>query len=353
MRRDVQTINTLFAQSTNESFGGGTRIDIPGLDPVQFDVAPPPAPGAGATISATLLPQSVGGSFTVLAPGGGYPVSSTSIPVTVNGGDFDSGVPGAAAAVLTANSNAAGQITSIGGTLGFGYRSQATLTIGGGGTGAIVRVNYSSSVASPFGSGTTSGTTITAGGSGYFIAPNVLFRGFDFNGQAVEGSATGELVSGGALVNFTSPGTTFAFLSGPPIIQPVNPATSTVSFYNINNNGVLTGVFLNSGGAGYNPGIPPVVTVRDLRTPGGTGAQIHASTSTAGTVDNFVVITGGSAYSTTSTANFPSSAESFLFTTENDGGDLEDNRTIIVLRPGVNRIISVHYGTGIRSRGVE
>jgi hypothetical protein len=95
-----------------------------------------------------------------------------------------------------------------------------------------------------------------------------------------------------------------------------------------------------------------VVTIRDLRTATGAGGQIYASTTTSGTIDNFTVILSGSGYSTASSANFPG-FEPFSFATDNDSGTEEDSKTVIVVRPGGTRVINAHFGSGIKSVGVQ
>jgi hypothetical protein len=310
-------------------------------------------------VTARLLPQAVAPTFTILAVGSGYPASSTTIPVTVTGGDFDAGVPGSAAANLTASSNAAGQITGILGTTGFGYRSQATLTIGGGGTGAVVRANFNTTMAPLFGTGVNSGTTLTSGGTGYVVPPTLEIRGYDFNGEYLEATAATEVL-GGSVIDFSVPVTTFARITS-AIITPQDRTNAFVDGTGdvaVSTSGGLTDQFggnqidLNVLGSGYNPAVPPTVTVRDLRG-GGSGAVVLANTDATGFLDFLSIQSRGSAYSRSATANFPQSPEAFTFTIANDSNEPEDIRTKITVRPGLNRILDVHYGTGARSREID
>jgi len=355
----VVSIPTVFSST---GLPGNNFSNIPSVPAVLVDIDAPPAAGTGAAASLKLLPTSVtgGGGFTILASGSGYPVSSATVPVTVNGGDFDAAVTGSTAAALLASTNSLGQITAITGTLGFGYRSQATLTIGGGGTGAVVRVNYASTVAPTFGTNAagTSGTSLTNGGTGYFAAPVLEVKGFDALGNAIEGTAS-STVSGGSVVDFNVPGTAFAKLdvvSFRPVSR-VNAIANLGTFTGgVNNSGEFTfvgsaGVGINTAGAGYNPLVPPNVTVRALR--GGTNAKIGAkmSTITPGAVDYLYVIDRGTGYysqlpSAATSANFPTGPVAFTPT-----GSATNGTTALL--PGTSYVVFANYGTGIRTAGVE
>lgn len=351
---------TLSTRFSTAALPGNTFSNLGAtVSPIQVDIADPPASGTGAAVTVSLLPQAIATSgFTVIASGSGYPVSSTTVPVTITGGDFDAAVTGSAAAVLAASTNASGQITAITGTLGSGYRSQATLTIGGGGSGAVVRVNYASTVANPFGTNAagTSGTTITAGGSGYDTAPTLVLRGYDLNGNYIEEAGATVTVANGAVVGLGMPATTFAKLlaASPAIFRPGSrvAAIADGADFTVNVLGEVSlptpgvGVGLTGGavaqGSGYSLATPPTVTVRGLR--GGTGATVGAELTTGGAINYLYLITRGSGYSTLANANFPISATAF----STSGVSLST-----ALRPGVTYTLNGYYGTGVRARGIQ
>lgn len=359
--RDVVSLQTLFTQNSVLDAAFASKYPIPSVNAIQLDLQAPPAAGSGAVAAAKLLPDAVdaGNGFTILAAGSGYPASSITIPVTVTGGDFDSTVPGATAAALNASSNASGQITAITGTLGFGYRSQATISIGGGGTGAVVIANYSTFLAPLGGTGVNSGTTLTAGGSGYVIAPELEVRGYDYDGEYLEATAT-TTVSNGSVVSFSVPGTTFAKIIS-VVFLPEDRIQAFVDGFgdmSVNSSGGLTGylggttIFLDDAGNGYNPTAPPTVTVRDLRG-AGSGAVVLSNTNVGGYLDQLTIQSGGSGYSQSLYANFPIGAEAFSYSISNSSNNAEDIKTKITLRPGLARILDAHYGTGKQERKIE
>jgi hypothetical protein len=346
--RDVVSIPTLFSQSSAATFSANEYTAIPPIHPVQIDITAPPAEGNGATATVKLVATSVApGGFNVLSAGSGYTPNSTTIPVTVNGGDFDSTVPGATAASLTASSDANGRITGVTGTLGTGYRSQATLTIGGGGTGALVQVDYFSTVAPIGGTGAASGSTLTSGGSGYVVPPTVIFRGYDLN-EYVQFTA-GTVINNGAVINF---GVTGFFSKAPTVAFEAELRTTAKAGDVTVVEGMITAVDIDEQGSAYNPLVAPGVVVRDLRG-AGTGAQVVANMDESGIVDFFNVIARGSGYSLLSNANYPTAPEPFVFSTSNESGDVEKTETKIELRPGIKRILNVNFGTGIKAKGVE
>ncbi len=344
--RDVRTISTSFKMNAN--YVSNSDVVIPYVSPIQVDIAAPPAAGSGAAITARLLPTAVAigtgaTGFTVLASGSGYPANSTTIPVTITGGDFDNTVPGATAAVLTATSNALGVITSINGTLGNAYRSQATLTIGGGGAGAVVKVNYQSSVAPFFGTGTLS--TITSAGTNYAVAPNVIFTGFKYTGEQVNAVETA-ILNNGTVVNSSLPAQTFA--SAPTVVVIPQERDQPFGYGSANNSGQLTSININSSGSGYNPLLPPAVTIRDLKG-GGTGATAVAITNTSGSIQTLQLLTRGSGYNSFGNANFPSNYISFQ--TDGDYEKVNNSNVYAVkLIPGATKIINAYYGTGVHSQ---
>jgi hypothetical protein len=340
--RRVEVISTQFSQN-NVSFDN-PRTGIPFISPVQLDIDAPPAAGSGAAATASLLPAPVALSFTVLAAGSGYTASSTTIPVTVNGGSFDNTVTGATAATLTASSDSQGRITGVGGTLGLGYRSQATLTIGGGGTGAIVRVNYHTTVAPLFSNASTAGaaprTSITSGGSGYVVAPQVIFRGRDFTGSESVVSLTAT-VSNGAVVSFPVPSNNYVT---EPVISflPQQRVTAEVSVSIDEITSSISSVFITNSGSGYNSLATPNIAIRQLR-PGGTGASIVAFLGGTGSFSGVQILSGGSGYSFLSNANFPDSRQPFTI----------EGNSVLTLRAGATRILNAYYGTGVRTRGTD
>lgn len=357
--RNVVTLPTLFTQNTALDSDFTLNNPIPTLIPIQIDIAAPPAAGTGAAVTAKLVATGIGATYTILAPGSGYPASSATIPVTVTGGDFDSSVPGAAAAALNATSNAAGQITALTGTTGLGYRSQPTLTIGGGGSGAVVVMHYASTVAPLGGTGANAGTTLTSGGTGYVVAPTFEVRGYDYAGEYLEATATAT-VSGGAVVSFNVPATTFARIISATFIpqERINAFVDGNGDIGVTSSGGITdGTGTNQitpdvFGAAYDPLQPPAVTVRDLRN-AGSGAVVIANMDASGTIDFLSVQFKGSGYSQASYANFPLSPEPFQFSSTNDSNASDNIKSKITVRPGLTRIFDVHYGTGIRERKVE
>ncbi|HEU5291811.1 MAG TPA: hypothetical protein VFU05_14275, partial [Cyclobacteriaceae bacterium] len=350
--RNVQTLSTQFGEDIEYNYYA--QVYIPELAAVQLDIAAPPGVGTGATATAALMPAASmidltpGSGYSILASGSGYGISQTGIPVTITGGSFDGTVTGAVAASLTANSDAQGRIVSLSGTLGFGYKSAITVTVGGTGTGAVIRPNFRSTVTPLFGLPATLGatkTTLTAGGSGYAIAPVAVVVGMDANGQQItEEVAT--VVSNGSVVSFSTPISNFA--SAPTItFRPVERINATAYVNSINSStGTLTSVYINESGSGYNPLVPPAVTVRDLRNQG-SGAVIVAQTEQSGYIAGLQIVNGGSAYSTLGIsysyyANYPTGYEGFY----------SDNEALVV-RPGITQHVNVYYGTGVHARGIQ
>lgn len=344
--RGSVTIPSVFSNSI-------TAATVPTISALQLDIEAPPASfTTAATATAPVLAASdVNGNatnsfadflnttgFTVVSGGSGYPASSNSIAVTVTP------VGGAPTtnAILYAQSNANGQITGIMGAgtdpdgagplaasvYGAGYRGRATLTIGGG-TGAIVVPNYSSSLES---------LTLTAG-AGYVLAPTLSVRGLDVNGNSIE--ATGSTtISGGSIVSFTAPGQAFSSITSMTFIPVVrNTATFNSGLWTVNAQGEISvaGNGLTTGGSGYNPAVAPAVTVRNLRT-GGIGAAVIAEMS-GGSVNTLTVTNPGSGYFT-GNANFPTATGFTLPATNN-------------LIPGVARVINIYCGTGAPVRPVQ
>ncbi len=342
--RDIRTFPTRFGPGvslTSDEFD-----DIPLLDATQVDVAAPPAAGTGAAITVRLTPQGAGGTlgtFAVINGGSGYGASLDNVPVTVTGGSFDAAVTGQAPAVLFASTNANGAITDIqtfggvGGTLGFGYRSQPGVSVGGAGTGAIVRSNYQSTVQSSAANITSSGSVITSGGTGYLqdVPPTITITGFGNTGDQITGTI-GATVSNGAVVAVGASGTQFASITSAIVV----PATRTQALagVNVNNLGEISSTFNNGTGNGYSPGASPAVTVRVLRGTG-TGAVINALV-----VDNnittYALVNRGSGYLDLE-ANFPDFQIGF-------SGSLNQ-----VLHAGKTVVLDAYYGTGVRSQGVE
>jgi hypothetical protein len=334
--RDVVTIRTNFGQ------GVGASPNPPVVSPVQFDIQAPPAAGTGATVSLRLLPQSVLGignpAASVLAGGGGYPISTLNVPVTINGGDYDASVPGATPAVITANTNALGQVASLNvTTLGLGYRSRPTLTIEGGGSGAIVRLNWTSSIASEtflFGP-----STVTAGGSGYLESntPTILVTGFNAQGEFTS-FPIGTLVASGAVVGFVPGVTAISNITSAVVVSPVR-VNVVASTYSVNLLGELISVTVFDNGSGYDNATAPTVTVRGLR--GGSGAMVTAEVDNH-QVNALNVVSRGSGYSVLANANFPTTSQAF-----------SPASALITLAAGQERVLDAYYGTGRRARDIQ
>jgi hypothetical protein len=350
VKRDVTTIPTQFSTIT---FPNTSFTAVPAVSPIRIEIAPPPAAGTGASASLKLKATTVSDFFfTGIAVGSGYPASANNIPVTVIGGDFDNSVPGATPAVLFASSNSAGQITGIqttggaGGTLGFGYRGQATLSIGGGGSGALYRVNYLSVIAPMFGTGVNSGSSLTSGGTGYTQAPTVFVRGVDFNGDFLEESHVTDIANG-SVVSFPTGNTPLFSKINSVTFRPVERANAIVSSsVLVNNLGEITpnGSGVTNSGRGYDESNPPTVSVKDLREASPTAAVWVAIMDFNGGVQSLAVVNRGSGYSTQTNANFPIVATSFVANGLASGSQL---------RPGVTYTLNGYYGTGIKSQGVQ
>lgn len=334
--RAVVAIRTNFGQNV------GTPQVPPVVSPVQVDIQAPPPSGTGATVDLRLVPQSVLGfgspAATVMAGGNGYPLASVSVPVTVNGGDFDATVPGATQAVITANTNALGQVTSLNVTTpGFGYRSRPTLTIGGGGSGAVVRLNWTSQIAShTFANGPS---TITAGGTGYLerSVPDIFVTGQNANGES-NSFTFPAIVSGGVIVGITPGAGVLSNIASAMVVTPqrINALSNANT---INAVGEITAVTLSDDGDGYADLPAPTVTVRALR--GGSGALIVAEV-----IDHEIsalnIVSRGSGYSSLANANFPTTAQAFA-----------PNSASITINAGQERILDAYYGTGRRTRDIQ
>ena len=348
--RASATIPTVFSMST--LFSGLTDSNfttVPSsVNSLQIDIDAPPASfTTAATASAPILaPAQVASNFTILAAGSGYPLNSNTIAVTVTP---LGGVP-TTNAVLYAVSNASGQITGILGNLvdpdgngplapsnyGAGYRGRATLAVGGG-SGAIVIANYSSTLE----------TISFLGGAGYPVAPEIVVRGFDVNNNSVEAS-TGTFINNGSVVNYSVLGQPFSSITSLTFrsVPRVN-AVWAVGEFATNVLGQISipfgdGLIVNGNGSGYNPSVSPGVTVRSIR-PGGTGANVFAEMA-GGSVNTLVVIDRGAGYSNTP-ANFPITSVPFTVLTGDDSGSS--------LKPGVTRNVNFYAGTGTRTRGVN
>jgi hypothetical protein len=338
--RQVEVISTQFSQNNTPTFG--PRVDIPFINPVQIFIGEPPAAGTGASVVAGLLPAPIATSFTVLSSGAGYPASSTTINVNVSGGDFFGTLP----ATLVATSDAQGRITSVAvsNTPAGGYKSQVTLSIPGGAIPAVVRANYQSTVVPLFSNAATAGTagTTLTGGTNYAVAPEILFKGRDFAGNDVVASATDVVVSGGAVVSFTVPTTSFATVPTVTVL-PQQRITATAVVSGVNDvTGSISSVSLFDGGSGYSASTPPLVEVRHLRA-GGTGAIIQPVVSASGAVAGVQLVNAGSGYSFLNNANFPTFRQAFR---------VEGNGTL-TLRAGATHILNAYYGTGVRTRGTD
>ncbi len=330
----VQNIPTTFSQTVG--ILGYTAV--PSVYPVTVTIAPPPAQGSGATVTAVLKATSVesGAGFTVLNGGSGYGINQTGIPVTVNGGSFDNTVTGFAAAALTANSNASGEIVSISGTNGMGYRGQATLTIGGSGSGAIVQPNYASTIAN-LGSTTNAndGSSITAGGSGYLSAPTARIQGTGPATYVNVTTSTTIYQNAVATINFAGVANTFT--QAPTVTfdaQPSSTATARVNTLNGIVGGKISSIVILNAGQGYNPNGPaPTVTLGSL-APGGFGAIVNAVMNGAGDkVASINILDGGSGYST---GNYPS----FM--------PFSISPAALYVSPNGTYVRDVYYGTGTR-----
>jgi len=346
--RASATIPTVFSISTLSGLTVSNFTTVPSVNSLQIDIDAPPASfTTAATASAPILaPAQVASNFTILAAGSGYPLNSNTIAVTVTP---LGGVP-TTNAVLYAMSNASGQITGIlgngldpdfGGPLaasnyGAGYRGRATLAVGGG-SGAIVIANYSSTLE----------TISLSGGAGYPVAPEIVVRGFDVNNNSVEAS-TGTSINNGSVVSYSVLGQPFSSITSLTFRSvPRVTAVWAVGEFATNVLGQISITSFDDGlsvnGSGYNPSVSPVVTVRSIR-PGGIGANVFAEMA-GGSVNPLVVIDRGAGYSNTP-ANFPITSVRFTVLTGGAGSDSS-------LKPGVTRNVNFYAGTGTRTRGVN
>jgi hypothetical protein len=189
-------------------------------------------------------------------------------------------------------------------------------------------------------------TTLTAGGTGYVIAPEVIYTGFDAAGQQITEVGSSE-VNGGSVVSISTPISSFA--SAPTISFRQAVRTQAMAYMNGFNTsfGTITSVYLDNSGSGYNPSAPPAVTVRDLRNQG-TGAVIVAQTNLTGYLSGLQIVNGGSGYSSlgisfSNYANYPTGAQEFY----------SDYDSKINVRAGVTQTVNAYYGTGVHARGIQ
>jgi FtsP/CotA-like multicopper oxidase with cupredoxin domain len=165
--------------------------------------------------------------------------------------------------------------------------ASATL-VGGGGTGATASVTVAS--------GVVVGVGITDGGSGYTVAPDVVFSG---NGTGAAATANLLLgVLGG--VSVTDPGAGYDSASPPSVTIAAPPpgGTPASAVATIAADGTVLGVTVVSRGSGYDPASPPAVTIADPPV-GGTTAT--ASVTVTNAVDTVTVTNGGTGYNLTGT----------------------------------------------------
>jgi hypothetical protein len=359
--RDVVTVPAVFSMSSAiTSLAASNFTTIPTVASVQVDIDLPPAAfTTAATATAAILSASnvdAGNGFTILSGGSGYTASSSSIAVTVT--PIAGNTP-TTTAILYANSNASGQITSINAAgfdpdaagplvasdYGAGYRGVSTLTIGTG--GAIVVPKFANTVSS---------ITMT-GGAGYVLAPTFSVRGLDVNGVSIESTGSTN-ISGGAVVSFTSPGTAFSKITSMTFI-PVTRVRAVANQGNFSANSIgqisNAGTGITTAGSGYDPATPPAVTVRSLRarSAGATNATVISEMS-GNTVNQLTVLVQGTEYSTVG-ANFPAAGTFQNFSIVAGVATAGSAGTPGVtngLRPGVTRSIHFHAGTGTRLKGV-
>lgn len=333
--RDVVTIRTNFGQ------GVGSSPNPPIVSPVQFDIQAPPAAGTGATVNLRLMPQGVTGTgnpdATVMAGGNGYPTSATDVPVQINGGDYDASVPFATPAVITANTNALGQVTSLNVATGFGYRTRPTLIIGGSGSGAIVRLNWTSTIATD--SYTNGPSTVTAGGSGYHEnnPPEILVTGFSPQGE-VTSFTIGSDVASGAVVGINPGLETISSVTSAVVVSQIR-TNAFANTYSVDSFGELLSVTISDDGLGYDDTPAPTVIVRGLR--GGSGALVTAEVKNH-EVNTLNVMSHGSGYSPLSNANYPTASQVF-----------SPSSAAITLSAGQEKVLDAYYGTGKRSRDIQ
>jgi hypothetical protein len=305
-----------------------------------LDIQAPPPAGTGATVNLRLELQNVTSgaipAATVLAGGSGYPPSRNDVTVTISGGDFDPSAPAATPAQIVASTNSLGQVTGITiNNFGLGYRSRPTLTIGEGGTGAVVRLNWSSTVADD--SYLLGPSTITAGGSGYLedLPPDVVVTGLNTEGEVFSFNI-GTSVANGSVAGLDASGIAISSIISAVVVGPTRiQAIGNVSAGSI---GEISGAIVTVSGFCYADSPAPTVTVRGLR--GGTGALVTAQVDDHEVV-GLNVVNRGSGYSTLPNANFPTTSQSFTPVSP------------INLVSGQEKVLDVYYGTGRRSRVVQ
>jgi hypothetical protein len=133
-------------------------------------------------------------------------------------------------------------------------------------------------------SGTVTGATVTAAGSGYTSPPSVAASAGGATFQAVVGGAVACTVGAGGTGYTYTP--TLVFPAPPPGgVQATGYVTLTA--------GAISGVTMTNAGAGYSTP-PSALLVRDARDLTGAGGIINTSISaSAGTVTAVLVVDGG------------------------------------------------------------
>jgi len=227
--------------------------------------------------------------------GTGY-VPNSSFPISLTG----QGVINVASG--TAFTDASGSISRISiSSLGSGYNTTQSYAVNGGNATAVAIIDTDSTNAT---FGQVIGYDITDPGSGYTVAPTVIFTGGGGSGAAATATINGGLVTG---LTITSPGS--GYTSSPTItLSRAGSFASAVASIDANNKvtAITPSGSVNSGrGAGYIT--PPRVIITGGGGTGATATAVLGAGATAGQVVSYTITNQGQGYTSTPTVYVESS----------------------------------------------
>jgi len=352
----ILTVRTTFTQNTAGVPGGYNSIPNDGS--IAVTVSAPPAQGTGATATALLQAQSLQGQFgnlTTFGSTGGLTPGVYNVIVTNAATSFDGSILTPSVAVPASISilvNGAGNVAGITGVpnYGYGYRQAPTLSTTYAGPGSLVVSinNWTSPIASVGGPSNTVGTlgsTITSGGSGYVVAPNVYYQINASSNPQSFGSGLATISAGGVVTNIPTGGS----FSTPPtlLFTPQNVVNAAFTASN-NSNGTIS-LNLNNGGSGYNPASLPTITITSLIAVQPTViATATPVVSTGGVITGFFITNYGAGYSTCTNGNYPTGFKAFA-----GPPSIANSSTTFNVSPGNTYAADVYYGTGYHSLNVN
>jgi hypothetical protein len=306
-----------------------------------------------AAASAVWQGQSVGGiNVTGAGTAAGDGKFYTNVPkVNISLPQFTG--TGSKVAVATAVLGQDGRLVGVNVTdAGFGYTSAPTITIVSG---------INAAATAKFADKAVQEIAVTAGGSGYIVAPSVLI--VDFTKSGTGATATAKITNGVVTsITLTAPGTGYINGAAVIILDPGTTYDNNAATANTANsgrkanvavgnvivqNGVVTGVEIQRAGDNY----PAGTEVKFISTRG-TGA-VATVTAASGKISAVNVTAGGTQYTGnnyfkslttgTDTPNVNDPAGSYTvglaFTTD-------PSTTPYLAKSGVKRVIDIHYGTG-------